>query len=40
MGVNTDSSRSENGDRNNVFDQVSANDGNTSYRVEINDELN
>ena len=36
VGDNTDSSSSENGDRNNVFDQISANDDNASYKGEIN----
>ena len=40
VGDNTDSSSSENGDRNNVFDQISANDDNASYKGEINDEIN
>ena len=40
VGDNTDSSSSENGDRNNVFDQISANDDNASYKGEINGEIN
>ena len=41
VGVTTDSSSSsENGDQNNAFDQVPTNDDNTSYKGEINDEIN
>ena len=40
VGDNTDSSSSENGDPNNVFDQISANDDTASYKGEINDKIN
>lgn len=40
VGVNTDNSSSENIDRNNVFDKISANDDKTSYKGGINDEIN